>query len=66
MPEAKIQEALVIRPGDKLLVRVQPSTDPEQIRRFTDRLKERFPTNEITVVAAEQLAVIREDSWGIG
>jgi hypothetical protein len=55
----EVQEGLVVRPGDKLLVRVRPDSLPEAIKRFADHLKERFPEAEVTVVAAEQLAVVR-------
>ena len=56
-----IQEGLVVRPGDKLLIRVRPDTRPDQLERFADQLRERFPEAEITVVAADQLAVVRGD-----
>jgi hypothetical protein len=61
MPQAAtIQEGLVIRPGDKLLIRVRSDSSPDQVERFLGLLKRRFPEVEVTVVAAEQLAVVRD------
>lgn len=57
--ELAVQEALVVRPGDKLLIRVRPDTYPEDLAALLDKLKQRFPEVEITAVGAEQLAVVR-------
>jgi DNA-binding transcriptional LysR family regulator len=56
---AVVQEGLVVRPGDSLVVRVSPSTGVKQIRELLEQLRARFPGVEVTVVAAEQLAVLR-------
>jgi hypothetical protein len=58
--EATIQEALVIRPGDKLLVRVRQNSSLDHVERLLSDLKRRLPEVEVTVVAAEQLAVVRD------
>jgi hypothetical protein len=58
--QEKIQEGLVIHPGDKLLLRVHPATLREDVAALAATLRERFPEAEITVVAAEQLAVMRQ------
>jgi hypothetical protein len=58
--EATIQEGLVLRPGDKLLIRVRTTSSPEQVGKLLDDLKQRFPEVETTVVGAEQLAVVRD------
>lgn len=61
MPEAAvIQEGLIVRPGDKLLIRVRPDSYPEELAALLDKLQQRFPEVEITVVGAEQLAVVRD------
>ena len=57
----EVQEALVVRPGDKLLVRLRPDAHRGHIEKLADALRERFPETEITVITAEQLAVVRDD-----
>jgi hypothetical protein len=59
--QEQVQEALVVRPGDKLLVRVAPSVDPDVAAAVGRQLRERFSGVEVTVVAAEQFAVVRGD-----
>lgn len=59
--ELEIVEALVIHPGDKLLVRVPRDSDPEQAREVQAKLKERFPEVEVTIIAADELAVVRSE-----
>jgi hypothetical protein len=57
---AEVQEALVVRPGDVLVVRVRHDITMDQFDKVTSAVKERFPADaEILFVAAEQLAVIR-------
>lgn len=53
------EEALVIRPGDHLIVRVKQATSFEVVDLLLDVLRERFPGVEVVVIAAEQLAVFR-------
>jgi hypothetical protein len=55
----EVAEALIIRPGDKLLVRVDVHTSRERAMDLRDELKERLPEVEVCVIAAEQLAVFR-------
>jgi hypothetical protein len=55
----EVAEALVIRPGDKLLVRVDVHTSRERAMDLRDELKERLSEVEVCVIAAEQLAVFR-------
>jgi hypothetical protein len=57
----EIREALVIRPGDKLIVRVSQVTTRADVGRLVDNLAVRFPDTEVTVIAAEQLAAIRPE-----
>lgn len=57
----EIREALVIRPGDKLIVRVNQATTRADVGRLVDNLADRFPDTEVTVIAAEQLAAIRPE-----
>jgi hypothetical protein len=58
---AVIQEGLVVRPGDKLLVRVDPAAiwNGTRVEELASQLRECFPGTEVTVVAAAQLAVVR-------
>jgi hypothetical protein len=55
----EVIEALVVRPGDKLIVRVDPRTTRAQADEMIAAVKERLPELEILIVAAEQLAVLR-------
>jgi hypothetical protein len=56
----EIAEALVIRPGDKLLVRVDRGITVQEVEVLREGLSERFPEVEWTVIIADQLAVIRD------
>lgn len=57
--EIELTEALVLRPGDELIVRVNIGADVEQVTELAQALRKRFPRNEVTVLAADQLAVAR-------
>lgn len=57
----EVAEALVVRPGDKLLIRVHPSTPSSQIDLLLTEARERLPEVEVTIIGAEQLAVVRGD-----
>jgi hypothetical protein len=57
---AEVQEGLVVRPGDKLLIRVRQDTYREGVDRLAEDLKRRLPEVEVTIIAAEQLAVVRD------
>jgi hypothetical protein len=54
-----VLESAVLHPGDKLLVRVRVDNTPEQGQALAELLRERLPDNEVTVVGAEQLLVVR-------
>ena len=58
---AAVQDHLVVRPGDKLLVRVDPAAiwNRTRVEELASQLGERFPGVEVTVVVAAQLAVVR-------
>lgn len=57
---AEVVDALVVQPGDTLVVRVRGDVNPAQIAETADMIRERLrPDVELLVVAAEQLAVIR-------
>ena len=59
-----IQEGLVVRPGDSLVVVVADrDVPPEEVRDLSDRLREALPgVNVVLVSAAAQLAVCRAES----
>lgn len=59
MDTIEIPEALALRPGDHLLVRVSTHTTDEQVDELLVAFKERLPDVPVTVIAAEQLAVVR-------
>lgn len=61
---ASIQEGLVVRPGDTLVLRVRPDITREQFDHFVEHAKEALAERglgdaPVVFVAAEQLAVIR-------
>jgi hypothetical protein len=62
-PGVAAQEAVLVRPGDTLAVRVHPHTTPEQGKRLLDELRALWPDGEVkgVVVAAEQILVYRPD-----
>ena len=57
----KIKEAIVIRPDDTLIVRVDdPSFRPEDAQELREQIKRRLPERvKVVVVCADQLAVAR-------
>ncbi len=55
----EIADALVVRPGDGLIVRVLPSITMNEVEYLRTTLLERLPDVEVTIIAAEQLAVVR-------
>lgn len=59
-PDPEIREALVVKPGDRLLVRVHPHVRAEQVDVLRERLLDRFPDIEVTVITCEQIAVVRD------
>ncbi len=58
-----IQEGLVVRPGDSLVVVVADrEISPEEVGDLSDRLREALPgVNVVLVSAAAQLAVCRAE-----
>jgi hypothetical protein len=52
-------EAIVIRPGDTLLVRVLPTVPADHAHEIQQALRQWLPGVEVGVVAAEELAVYR-------
>lgn len=52
------QEAVTVRPGDTLIVRVRPDINPEQVYTIRDQLRDRLPDVEVLIIACEQLAAI--------
>lgn len=61
LPE--ILEALVVHPGDTLLVRIPVNTNMAQARQLHEGLKARLPADVgFAIIAAEQLGVYRPES----
>lgn len=59
-------EALIVRPGDVLILRVAPGIYPSEFQRFHDsvgpRLKELLPDVQIVIIGGiEQMMVYRPD-----
>jgi hypothetical protein len=57
--EVVAQEALTVKPGDTLIVRVSPHMNPEQLERFRAAFLERLPDIAVLIVACEQLAAAK-------
>ena len=57
LPE--IREGLVIYPGDHLLVTVPFGTSAEFVQQLKDRFAERHSDIDVTVLTAQQIAVVR-------
>jgi hypothetical protein len=57
--EVVAQEAVTVRPGDTLLVRVRPDIDPEQVHRLRAALMDRLPDIAVLIIACEQLAAAK-------
>jgi hypothetical protein len=57
--EVVAQEAVTVRPGDTLIVRVRPDIDPEQVHGLRAALMDRLPDIAVLIVACEQLAAAK-------
>jgi hypothetical protein len=63
MDEIPIREALVIRPGDHLIVRIGDEIDEDGAHRIKQVVEERLPLlGGVTVIRAEGLAVFRDEA----
>lgn len=56
-----ISNAVIVRPGDTLIVRIQPDISRQRFEEFADSIKARLPEVKVVVLAAEQLLVYRPD-----
>jgi hypothetical protein len=52
-------EALTIRPGDTLIVRVDPSYSPAEVAELKAAIADRLPDLAVVVIAADQIAAYR-------
>lgn len=63
MPEiagVEVAEALVVRPGDILMVRVDPSMSRDRLQDLVEAIRARLSEDvQVLIIAAEQLAVFR-------
>ena len=57
--KARFAEALVVQPGDTLIVRMPSGITHETADRVIEMLGVRLPGVKVAVVAAEQIAVLR-------
>lgn len=53
-----VVEAVVVKPGDRVLIRVDPGTHPDELAAFAGQLRQHFPGGVVTIVRAEQLVHI--------
>jgi hypothetical protein len=58
-PTVVAQEAVTVRPGDTLIVRLRPDIAPDQVQKFRDELRARLPDVAVLVLACEQLAAAK-------
>lgn len=57
-----VTEALVVRPGDHLIIRVPRETSDQEALEMCESAREHLPdVVAVTVVRAEQLAVVRKE-----
>ena len=57
-------DAVTVRPGDKLVVRMSGRITREDVDNFTDQMRGLLPGVGVVVIAAEQLLVYRLDGGG--
>lgn len=57
---SKIDEAFVIRPGDKVLLRYSESLSQEQAHRIREQVKDRIGLEALIVTGCDQIAVYRD------
>jgi len=58
-PTIQVAEAVVVNPGDRVLIRVDPATPAEDVARFKSALRQHFPGSMVVIVAAHDMAVVR-------
>ncbi len=56
-----VLDAVTVRPGDTLVVRVATDLSMDQVAEFKSRLTDRLPGVDTLVVCADQLLVYRPD-----
>jgi hypothetical protein len=56
---AQIMQAAVTRPGDVLLVRVDPRSPKEAVHHTAGKLRELLPDVEVAMVGAEDFLIYR-------
>lgn len=59
--DIRIEECAVLRPGDKLILRVHPGVQLEQLQLLAEQTRERLPDNEVVILGLDgQMVVSRE------
>lgn len=59
-----IQQGLVVRPGDMLVLTVRPDVSMDEFHTMTERVRDALPGVMVVFVAADGLAVVRGDDDG--
>lgn len=54
----RIAHAVVVKPGDRVLIRVNPATSDAQLEAFRSELRPIFPGSLVTVIAANDMVVV--------
>ena len=50
-----------VHPGDDLLILVPSNTGPDQAERVRGLMRDRFPGNEVSILACDGLAVVEQE-----
>lgn len=58
---AGLEQAVIVRPGDTLIVRVPQNTPADNVARFMAAMRERLPDVPVVVIAAEDMVVYRPE-----
>ncbi|HEX7996710.1 MAG TPA: hypothetical protein VF506_22560 [Streptosporangiaceae bacterium] len=61
MKQATVQMAVIVRPGDTVLVAVPHQATNEQVKRLHEGLKLELPDVNFVVLTAQQMLVYRPD-----
>lgn len=54
-------ESLVVRPGDRLVIRVHPRIEPPALEQLKAAVEERLPGVEALVLGVDQIAVYKPE-----
>lgn len=59
---AEVAQTAVVRPGDTLVIRVDPRSVSAEVDRMLSKMKQALPGVEVFVVGAEEMAIYRPEA----